>query len=120
MASGPGRYRRRLFDRLRVKLPSDHSLADCRADDLPAGQGFLNIEAMLLQAAKKEGEQPSVANMPDDGQIVTRVRSDANTGAKFNEFFGRESYIKGMSQPGRKVLRLVNPKDGTVLLGKPF
>ena len=103
----PARYRRRLFDRLRVKLPSGHSLADCRSDDLPAGQAFVNIEELLLRAAKAEGEKPSTENLPDDGTIVARTRVD-DMGQKSTEFFGHELYIKAMGRPGRRVLRLMN------------
>jgi hypothetical protein len=111
----PGRYRRRLFERLRVKLPSDHSLADCRADDLPSGQAFVNFEKMLLEAATAEGERPSVENLPPDGTIVMRVRSDENTGGKFNEFFGTTSFIKEMGREGRKVAAIVDRRTGQAI-----
>jgi len=37
----------------------------------------------LLQAARREGENSSPENLPDDG-IIMRVRTDANTGGKFH------------------------------------
>ena len=44
----PGRYRRRMFDRLRRKLPENHDLPDVRADELPAGQAFVNFEKLRM------------------------------------------------------------------------
>jgi hypothetical protein len=44
----------------------------------------------------------------------------ANTGTKFNEFYGRRSFIADMGRPGQRVLRICNPKTGDVLLGQPF
>ena len=40
--------RRRMFDRLRRKLPDNHDLADVRADELPAGQAFVNFEKLRM------------------------------------------------------------------------
>lgn len=116
----PSAYRRRLFERLRRKLPSGHRLADVRADDLGSQPVvFDNFEAMLLQAAAAEGAAPSEENLPSDGSMVVRTRSD-DAGGKITEFFGRRSYIADMGQPGRRVLRIVNPKTGDVLLGRAF
>jgi hypothetical protein len=36
------------------------------------------------------------------------------------DWYGTESFIKNMTRPGRRVLRLIDPKTQTVLLGKPF
>ena len=36
----PGDYRRRLFERLRRRLPDSHDLANIRADELPSGQAI--------------------------------------------------------------------------------
>ena len=84
----PSAYRKRLFNRLTRRLPPNHKLASIRADDLGSQPIVLdNFEAMLLEAAAAEGSSPSIANLPPDGSIVMRVRSDANTGAKINEFF---------------------------------
>jgi hypothetical protein len=115
----PGNYRHRLYERLRRKLPNHHSLADVRGDELH-GVAFVNFEKMLLEAAKAEGERPSVENMPDDGTIVMRVRSDANTGGKYNEFWGKTSFIKEMGRPGRKVAAIIDRRTGQAIWGRPF
>ena len=56
---------------------------------------------MLIEAAKAEGERPSVDNLPPDGSLVARNRVD-DMGAKTTEFFGGESFVKSMGLPGRQ------------------
>jgi hypothetical protein len=115
----PGAYRRRLFSRLQRKLPDSHELAGIRSDDL-GGKAFANFEAMLISAAQQEGERPSWENLPADGSMVERTRVNPVNGVKTTEFFGRRSFIADMGLPSRRVLRLMNPKTGDVLLGPPF
>jgi hypothetical protein len=35
-------------------------------------------------------------------------------------WFGKESFIKQMGRPGRRVLRICDPRSGNVIWGKPF
>ena len=117
----PSRYRARLYNRLARRLPPDHKLALVRADDLGSQpQVFDNFEAMLLDAAKAEGERPSQENLPTDGTIVARTRTDSDTGSKVTEFFGRESFIKDFTRPGRKVARILDPHSRAVIWGRPL
>ncbi len=112
-------FRKRLFNRLARRLAPDHELAQIRADDVSSSPVvFDRFEVMLLDAAQQEGLKPSVENLPDDGMVM-RVRADANTGVKFNEFFGRESFVKGLTRPGRRVACILNPKDNSVTWGRP-
>lgn len=97
----PGAYRRRLFGRLMRKLPDKHDLQGIRADDLPSGQAFDNIEKMLLQAALGEGLRPSFDSLPQDGSMISRVRVDDATGEKSINFYGRRSFIADMGRPGQ-------------------
>jgi hypothetical protein len=115
-----GAYRRRLFNRLARKLASDHELAQVRADDL-GGQPivFDNFEAMLLQAAKAEGERPSIDNLPSNGALVARHRTD-DMGSRVTEWFGKQSFIADMGRPGRRVVRIVDRRSGQVIWGQPF
>jgi hypothetical protein len=116
----PSRYRARLYNRLARRLPSGHELADVRADDLGSQPIVLdNFEAMLLRAARAEGERPSVENLPADGSMVMRTRTD-DTNAKFNEFFGRRSFIADMGRPGRPVERIIDRRSNSVIWGKPL
>jgi hypothetical protein len=116
----PGQYIRRLYERLRHRLPSGHDLANVRADDLPAGPARTNFERLLIQAAIAEGLQPSRDNLPPSGELVPRVRGDPDSGARETHWYGRRSFIKDLSREGRRVLRLVDPRTGNVLMGQPF
>ena len=117
----PSRYRARLFNRLARKLAPDHDLASVRADDLGGHPTVLDrFEEMLIAAAKAEGERPSIDNLPTNGEMISRARVDADTGAKVTEFYGKRSFIADMGRPGRRVLRLIDPRSGRVLLGEPF
>lgn len=57
------------------------------------------------------------------GEMRMVEKTDPKSGQHTTEFFGRDSFIKGMSRPGRKVRRLIaaDSKTGvrTVLWGKP-
>ena len=113
------RYRARLFNRLARKLAPDHELSSIRADDLGSqAVVFDNFERMLLDAARQEGEKPSEANLPDNGMVM-RTRTDANTGTKYNELYGKRAFIADMGRPGRKVLAIIDRNTGQSHLG-PF
>jgi hypothetical protein len=48
------------------------------------------------------------------------VRTDDATGHKEIHYFGTQSFIKSLGRPGRRVLRICNPKTGQVLFGPPI
>jgi hypothetical protein len=101
------------------KLPTSHDLADLRADDLGSSAlVFDNFEQLLLDAAKAEDFKPSYDNLPSDGSLIARVRTDENN-AKWTEYFGRQSFIKDLGRPGRRVARIVHPSLGA-LWGQAF
>jgi hypothetical protein len=107
----PSAFRKRLFNRLARRLAPDHELSSIRADDLGSQPVvFDNFERMLLDAARQGGEKPSFENLPDTGMVM-RVRTDANTGTKYNEFYGKRSFIADMGRPGRNVERIVDRRS---------
>jgi hypothetical protein len=116
----PGDYRRRLFERLRRRLPDSHDLANIRADELPSGQPYLNFERLIIDAAKAEGERPSFDNLPPSGELISRIRTDEDTGAKATHWYGRESFIKELGRPAHKVMRVCDPRTQNILWGAPF
>jgi hypothetical protein len=77
------------------------------------------IERLVIEAAQQEGEKPSFENLPDTGMVM-RTRTDANTGTKFNEFYGKRSFIADMWRPGRKVERIVDRRTGNAIWGRPL
>jgi hypothetical protein len=113
------RYRARLFNRLVRRLPPTSEWSHSRADDIPAGPAMDAIERLVLKAAQQEGLAPSHDNLPESGEI-SRVRIDPQTNERSINFYGRESFIKDLSRGGHRVVRFLNPKDGTVLFGPPF
>jgi hypothetical protein len=116
----PGRYRQRLFDSLQHKLPPNHDLAMVRSDELSSAPARRNFEQMLLEAAVAEGDKPSFANLPRDGSMVTRVRTDPDSGHKRTEYYGRRSFIHDLSMEPKRVVRIVDPKSQKVIWGPEF
>jgi hypothetical protein len=115
----PGVYRRRLFETLRHRLPSDHEWSDVRADDIPASARN-QIESLVIKAAMAEGLKPSSENLPRDGTLVRRDLTDGMTGAKSINWMGRESFIKQMGREGQRVVRFIDPRTQNVIMGLPF
>jgi hypothetical protein len=115
----PARYRVRLFNRLARKLPEGHEWSSTRADDLPLGPAMDNIEQLVLNAAKAEGEKPSYANLPSDGSLIARTRV-SDMGEKSVEYYGRRSFIADLGRPAQQVVRLLNPRTSEVLMGPAF
>jgi hypothetical protein len=109
----------RLLNRLVRRLPEGHAWSDTRADDIPLGAAMDRIEEMVLEAAKQEGLAPSFDNLPPSGELISRERAD-DAGGRVTEWFGRESFIKGMNTPGRKVAAIVDRKSNQVIWGRPF
>jgi hypothetical protein len=116
----PSRYRARLYNRLARRLPPDHKLASVRADDLGSQpQVFDNFEEMIIAAAKAEGERPSQENLPSDGSMIARTRVD-DMNQRMTEFFGKQSFIKDFTRPGRRVARIVDPRSRAIIWGPPL
>ena len=115
----PGQYRRRMFELLRNKLPTSNEWFDVRADDIPPSARS-QIEAMVISAAMREGMRPSPENLPRDGSLVRRERTDQDTGARSVEWLGRKSFIADMGRQSQYVHRILNPRTGAVLHGDPL
>ena len=113
----PGRFRMRLYETLRRRLPPSNQWSNVRADELPADARSV-VEKSIIEAATAEGLSPSMSSLPPDREVV-RHRIDETTGARSTEYFSRESFIKGLGRPGRLVERILNPRTGMVLLGPP-
>jgi hypothetical protein len=116
----PGRFRRKLYDRLRRKLAPGHELANIRSDEIAVSpEVFSNFESRLFEAARQEAEHPSPENLPVDGMVM-RTRIDRDTGEKQIHWHGQKSFIADLSRRGRKVTRIVHPPSMSVLWGQPF
>ena len=120
MTSSAGQYRKRLYEGLRRKLPSDHSLADVYADDLSDPIARNNFEKMLIEAAMAEAAKPSAENLPRDGSLIRRDLVDETTGSRTINWHGSRSFIADMGRPSQLVLRFIDPRKGIVIMGEPF
>ena len=98
----PGRFRRRLYDRLRRKLALGHELAGIRSDEIAVSpEVFTNFESRLFEAARQEAEHPSPENLPENG-LLMRTRVDGDTGEKQIIWHGRKSFIADLNRPAER------------------
>jgi hypothetical protein len=80
------------------------------------------LEKQLLEALEQEAETPSgdnLAETPDDPRAM-RNREDSATGQRITEFFAKRLFIADMNRKGRRVLRIIDPRSGSVIWGAPF
>jgi hypothetical protein len=116
----PPTYRRKLFSDGQNLLPDGHSLTRFDAADLD-GSSVPVLERQLIEELDREAEAPSGSNLPESPDDPRARREVANSmGAKKTEYHARTSFIKDMGRAGRRVLRLVDPRDGRVLLGAHY
>jgi hypothetical protein len=107
-------YRRRLLDHVRARLPSQHQLYRMPLDDLDEEALPVFADSIISAAEAAVFDRASVP----PGALLPRDISDPVTGMKVTGFVG-ESYIKSMPKPSRKLIRLIDPTSGRVLIGPP-
>jgi flagellum-specific peptidoglycan hydrolase FlgJ len=115
--SAPPDYRRRLYAIAQTLLPSDHELAGVDPHEL-GPDAIIPFEAQLFEALSNEAENPSSDNLPEtiaDSRAKREV-IDPETGLKTIEYRAKNSFIREMSRPARRVLRFIG-KDNAVLFG---
>ena len=79
-----------------------------------------NHERMLVAANQIQASAPALSTLPPAGQFMTITKTDPMNGAKEIRHYGKESFIKALSRPGRMVERIVDPVSRQVIWGKPF
>ena len=110
----PASYQRHLMRTVQRKLsPADErvlSNGTTQIGDLaraPVGEMTRSVREMFepqfFEAGMRQAEHPHVSTLPPEG-FVERVRVDENTGVKERLFFGRNSFIKDFSEPGKHVV----------------
>jgi hypothetical protein len=107
----PPTYRRDLFRHGQRMLPDGHELTDFDPEELSSST-IIPFEERLLDALKNEAERPSGSNLPKDGSIIERTRTDSRSGAREVRFFGRHSFIRSMGHPAKRAFFYA---PGTVL-----
>jgi hypothetical protein len=81
-------------------------------DKRMSGEALSNFESLMVRAGALQADTPHTSTLPPPGEHVARHRVDPATGQKSTEYFGRESFIKAMSQPGQIVHRIMDPTTG--------
>src|SRR5215813_4969607 len=93
-------YRREMMRLLKQTfIPTTHDLYKVQMRQLP-DDVLAGFEQMLLPACRVEAFNP--ATVPK-GEIRKVVKTDAN-GLKVRHFIGRDSFVKFMGRPGRRVV----------------
>jgi hypothetical protein len=115
----PPDYRRELFRRGQDMLPSDHPLTKFNPQDI-GGDAIAELERQLIDALEQESQTPSGDNIPGPDKPYREITKMDSTGVRKTEYYGSESFIKSLGRPGRRVLRLVDPRGPRVLLGAPW
>lgn len=111
-------YKRRLLTLLQERLPSHHPLYKLNMGAI-RGDALDVFAEQVIDAAIASAFDPS--SVPH-GHIVERIADDPYSGQKRKEYIGDTSFIADPAygaRPGRKVLRLLDPKTGRILVGPP-
>jgi hypothetical protein len=110
-------FRRKLFGVAQTLLPDGHSLTKFDPRDLDH-TAIVPMEKTLFESLDEQAVRPTGSNLPlsPNDPRAERTVVDA-MGAKKTEFHARTSFIKDMNRTGRKVLRLIDPVRGYVLIG---
>jgi hypothetical protein len=108
------RYRREVLRTIKKTFLQNHKFGaiNCRgipADILPG------IEPQILQAAVTEANNPQ--NVPV-GEIRAINRLDETGRVRCIDFVGRESFVKAMGRPGRKVVSFRTPQGAVDASGR--
>jgi hypothetical protein len=118
----PPEYRRRLFAIGQSMLPSDHELAQIGDPRDPDGSAIIPFEKQLFDALRKEAEEPTGDNLPEDVNDPRAKREvfDDSLGRKVITYKAKNSFIRNFVRPAHRVLRFIDPGKGIVLYGPPF
>jgi hypothetical protein len=91
-----------LFRGLQDRLPDGHELANGDPGEF-SKKLIETLEPMLFRAAGAEGDTPSLSNLPADGSLIVKHRSD-DTGVRKLEYYGRRSFIHDFSRPAVRAI----------------
>jgi hypothetical protein len=95
------RYERKMLRTARDHLPTDHPLYITGIDkNMP--MDVVRVWAPQIYAACKAAGASNDSAPPGEMRMVTRV--DPHTGFKENVWYGKESFVKEFTRPGRRVL----------------
>jgi hypothetical protein len=115
-------YEKRLLNGLQRRLAPRNEFADSAMLEGASPALFDKIGELIRGEAAKEAERPSFENLADsvDDPRAMRETVDPLTGQRKIEYFAKESFIKALSRPGQRVLRIADPGTGRVLFGPSY
>lgn len=87
----------------RKYLPQNHELYKPNYRGMPV-DALYTFVPQLINAVKTEAVNPK--NF-EPGEIRMFVKTDPNSGLRFNEFYGQEFFVKQMMRPGRSVAQFI-------------
>jgi hypothetical protein len=108
----PDEYRRDLLIKAKKLLPGDNRLRHVQIRALPR-EALSRFEDMIYPAARAEAWRPdSVPN----GEM-RRVEEVDSNGMKMIRWVGKESFVKAMGRPGRRVAAFNTPNGPVAASG---
>jgi hypothetical protein len=110
-------FERRLVRGLQRRLSPRSDYADSTMLDGLSPKTFDNIAKMVRDEAAREAAQPSLENLPASvyDPRARIERTDSDTGERKIEFRARESFIRELSSPGRKVAMFLTDRGPVVM-----
>jgi hypothetical protein len=93
-------YRRRLANTMQRRLPEDDELRRLDFNSMPS-EAYNNFEQMLYPKVEAAAGRPDSAA---DGELREVTRINPHNGYKEITFQGKESFVKQMTRPGRRVI----------------
>jgi hypothetical protein len=106
LGENPDTYRRDLLIQAKKLLPGDNELRHVQIRQLPS-DALRQFEDMIYPAARAAAYS---ADSVPDGQMRAIEETDKN-GLKMTRWIGKESFVKAMGRPGRRVLSFLH-NDG--------
>jgi hypothetical protein len=102
----PDQYRRDLLIQAKRLIPGDNELRHIQVRQLPR-DALRQFEDMIYPVARSTAYS---ADSVPDGQMRAIEERDSN-GLKMTRWIGKESFVKAMGRPGRRVLGFLH-NDG--------
>ena len=104
---GLGAYKRRLTTLLIKHSPQ---WKDVKMSALP-DEAFVNIEKMIYADAAQAARQPSDLGEQEERKVTI---TDPDTGMKQHLFYRKNSFIKDLGRPGRRVVSFLNRNQAPI------
>jgi hypothetical protein len=115
-------YRRRLANQLVARFPEDSEYHNLSVNKLQ-NDAFNVFEPQIYAEANTQFRKPSVIatspaartdNSAPEGALVYVTTTDPANKQQINTFYGKESFVKWMGRPGRRVKAIMTDRGTKV------